>query len=73
MHTMNIYKMLVCMNVEFRGLKLQTYFSQDVLLIVNNGIRTHIHFFKGLSSVVSTDLYGAFDCMLLSCRVRVSE
>ena len=28
---------------------------------------------KWLSCVVSTYLYGAFDCMLLSCHVRVSE
>ena len=28
---------------------------------------------KWLSSVVSTYLYGAFDCMVLSCHVRVSE
>ena len=28
---------------------------------------------KWLSCVVSTYLYGAFNCMFLSCRVRVSE
>ena len=28
---------------------------------------------KWLCCVVSTYLYGAFDCMLLSCHVRVSE
>ena len=28
---------------------------------------------KWLSCVVSTYLYGAFDCMFLSCHVRVSE
>ena len=28
---------------------------------------------KRLSCVVSTYLYGAFDCMFLSCHVRVSE
>ena len=28
---------------------------------------------KWLSCVVSTYLYGAFDCMVLSCHVRVSE
>ena len=28
---------------------------------------------KWLSCVLSTSLYGAFDCMLLSCHVRVSE
>ena len=51
----------------------------------SNGIRTHNHLVrkrtlnhlaklvKWLSCVVSTYLYGAFDCMLLSCHVRVSE
>ena len=50
-----------------------------------NGIRTHNHLpgkrilnhfaklAKWLSSSVSTYLYGAFDCMFLSCHVRVSE
>ena len=28
---------------------------------------------KWLSGVVSTSLYGAFECMFLSCHVRVSE
>ena len=53
----------------------------------NNGSRTHNHLdrkgslnhlaklakklFKWLNCVVSTYLYGAFDCMLLSCRVCV--
>ena len=50
-----------------------------------NWIRTHNHLVhkrtlnhlaklvKWLSCVVSTYLYGAFDCMFLSCHVRVSE
>ena len=50
-----------------------------------NGTRTHNHLVcKGtlnylaklatwLSCVASTDLYGAFNCMFLSCHVRVSE
>ena len=29
--------------------------------------------FKWLSCIVSTYLYGAFDCMLLSCNVQISE
>ena len=49
-----------------------------------NWTRTHNHFVhkqtlnhlaklaKWLSCVVSTYLYGAFDCMFLSCHVRVS-
>ena len=51
----------------------------------SNVIRTHDHLFskgtlnhlaklaKWLSCVVNTHLYSAFDCMLLSCHVRVSE
>ena len=51
----------------------------------SNKIRTHNHLVhkrtlnhlakaaEWLSCVVSTYLYGAFDCMLLSCHVRVSE
>ena len=51
----------------------------------SNEIRTHNHLVckqtlnhlaklaKWLSCVVSTYLYGAFDCMLLSYHVRVSE
>ena len=51
----------------------------------SNGIRTHnglvrkrkldhlTKLSKWPSCVVSTYLYGAFDCMLLSCHVRVSE
>ena len=50
-----------------------------------NWTRTHSHLVhkrtrnyltklnKWLSCVVSTYLYGAFDCMYLSCHVRVSE
>ena len=50
-----------------------------------NGTRTHNHLVrkrtlnhlaklaKWLSCVVSTYLYGAFDCMLLSCHVRVQK
>ena len=50
-----------------------------------NGNRTHAHLVrkrtlnhlarlaKCLSCIVSIYLYGAFDCMLLSCHVRVSE
>ena len=50
----------------------------------SNKIQTHNHLVckqtlnhftklaKWLSCVVSTYLYGAFDCMLLSCHVRVS-
>ena len=55
------------------------------MLRENNGIRPHNHLVcirtlnhlaklaKWLGCVVSTYLYGAFDCMLLSCHVRVSE
>ena len=51
----------------------------------SNGIRTDIHLVwkltlnhlakltEWLTCVVTTSLYGAFDCMLLSCHVRVSE
>ena len=51
----------------------------------SNAIRTHNHLFckrtlnhlaklaKWLSCVVNTCLYSAFDCILLSCHVRVSE
>ena len=50
----------------------------------SNGIRTHDHLVRKrtlnqfpklamMSYVVSVHLYGAFDCMLLSCHVRVSE
>ena len=51
----------------------------------SNGIRTHNHLVskqtlnhlakltRWLSRVVGTYLYGAFDCMLLSCHVRISE
>ena len=51
----------------------------------SNGIRTQNHLAckqtlnhlaklaKRLSCVVSTYLYGAFDCMFLSCHERVSE
>ena len=51
----------------------------------SNGIRTHNHLVckrklhhltkpaKWLSCVVSTYLYSAFDCMFLSCHVRVLE
>ena len=50
-----------------------------------NGSRTHNHvagkrlvnhldnLAKWLRCVVSTDLYGAFDCMFLSYHVRISE
>ena len=50
----------------------------------SNGIRTHNHLVrkrtlnhlaklaKWLSCLVSTYLYGAFDCMLLSCHVRMT-
>ena len=51
----------------------------------SNGTQTHNHFVskqtlnhlvklaKWLSYVVSTHLYDVFDCMLLSCHVRISE
>ena len=51
----------------------------------SDGIRTHNHLVhkrtlnclaklaKWLSCVVSTYLYGAFDCMLSSCHMKVSE
>ena len=51
----------------------------------SNGIRTHAHLVrkrtlnhlaklpKWLSCVLSTYMYGAFDCVLFSCRIRVSE
>ena len=33
MYISSIYKMLFCMNGEFRGLTLQTHFSQNVIFI----------------------------------------
>ena len=58
-----------------------------VKLILNdcNGARTHNHWgrkrtlnhlaklAKCLSCIVSTYLYGAFDCMFVSCHVRISD
>ena len=55
------------------------------LLCDSNRTRTHNHIVckrtpnhsaklaKCLSCVVSTYLYGVFDCVLLSCHVRISE
>ena len=60
-------------------------FSQFLFLSDCNGARTHNHLVlkqtlnhlaklaKWLSCIVSTYLYGAFDCMFLSCHVCVSE
>ena len=42
--------------------------------LVHKGTLNHLaKLTKWLSCVVSTYLYGAFDCMFLSCHVRVSE
>ena len=63
------------------------FLEKNVLpfLSENNVIRPHNHLVckqtlnhlanlaKGLSCVVSTYLYGVFDCLLLSCHVLVSE
>ena len=60
--------------------RCETWSSSDC-----NWTRTHNHLFrkrtlnhlaklaKWLSGVVSTSLYGAFDCIFLSCRARVPE
>ena len=73
---------IVCLNVK----ELLAWSRPHIWSSSNsNGIRTHNHLvhkrtlnhlaqlLKWLSCVVSTYLYGAFDCMLLSCRIRVSE
>ena len=42
--------------------------------LVRRGTLNHLAKLKEwVSWIVSTDLYGAFDCMFLSCHVRVSE
>ena len=42
-------------------------------LVHNQSLNHLVKLAKWLSCVVSTYLYGAFDCMFLSCNVRVSE
>ena len=73
---------IVCLNVKELLARSRRHIWS---LSDSNGIRTHNHLVrkrtlnhlaklaKWLSCVVSTFLYGAFDCMLLSCHVRVSE
>ena len=72
---------IVCLNVKelLAQSRRQIWSLSDC-----NWTRTHNHLVhkqtlnhlakltKWLSCVVSTYLYGAFDCMLLSCHVRVS-
>ena len=71
-----------CLNVK----ELYTWNRRDIWRISgSNEIRTHNHLVRKrtlnhlvqlatwLSCVVSTYLYGAFDCMPLSCHLRVSE
>ena len=72
----------ICLNVK----ELLPWNWHDIWsLSDSNGIQTHNHLVrkqtlnllakmaKWLNYVVSTYLYGAFDCMLLSCHVCVSE
>ena len=73
----------ICLNVK----KLLAQKSRDIwsLSACRNGTRTNKHLvrkrrrnhldkvFKWLSCVVSTDIYGPFDCMLLSCHIHISE
>ena len=77
----NLYS-IVCLNVKELLARSRRYIWS---LSEFNGIRTHNHLVrkrtlnhlaklaKWLSCVVSTCLHGAFDCMLLSCHVRVSN
>ena len=78
---MNLHSM-VCLNVK----ELLTWSMPHIWsLSSSNDIRTHNHLVrkqtlnhlaklaKWLSCVVSTYLYDAIDCMLLSCHVWVSE
>ena len=71
-----------CLNVT----KLLTWNRCNIWSLSDcNWIRAHNHLVrkrtlkhlaklaKWLSCVVSTYLYGAFDCMFLSCHVRISE
>ena len=72
--------LLSCSEIFARNLINYTIFFRDT-----NGIRTHKHLVcertlnhlaklvKWSCCVMSTYLYGAFDRMLLSCHVRVSE
>ena len=73
---------IVCLNVN----KLPARSRRHIWSLSNsNEIRTRNHLVlkqtlnhlaklaKCLSCVESTYLYGTFDCMLLSCRVRISE
>ena len=60
-------------------------YGNNYSLSDSNGIRTHNHLVrkrtlnhlaklaKWFTCFVSTYLYGTFDCMLLSCHIRVSE
>ena len=73
---------IVCLNVKELLARSRRHFWS---LIDSNVIRTHKYLVrkltlnhlaklaKWLGCVVSTYLYGAFDWMLLSCHVRVSE
>ena len=71
-----------CLNVK----ELLTQNRHEIWSLTDwNGAKNHNHLFrkrtlnhlakliKSLSCVVSTYLYGVFNCMFLSCRVRVSE
>ena len=76
------YILYCCLNVKKR---LAQNRHNILSLSEGNGIRTHNHLVrkrtlnhlaklaKWLSCVVSNYLYGAFDCMLLSRHVHVSE
>ena len=73
---------IVCLNVKELLVQRRHHIWS---LSDSNDIRTHNHLVckqtlnhlaklvKWLSCVVSTYLYGAFECMLLSCHVQVSE
>ena len=77
----------ICLNVNCLNVKeLLAQNRRDIWYISDgNGTRTHNHLVckralnhlanlaKWLSCVVSTYVYGAFYCMFLSCRVRISE
>ena len=74
-----------CLEIPLCLLEKSTKVNNNKLLSDCNGTRTHNHLIrkrtlnhlaklaKWLSCVVNTYLYGAFDCMFLSCHVRVSE
>ena len=57
-------------NLKFKWLQLD---STQNYLVCKQTLKHFATLIKWLSWVVSTYLYGAFDCMLLSCHVRVLE